>query len=689
MKKIREWVSIKVVTSPRLIVLLCVLLANVVFIGVAAFILSWLTPEEMEGGFWQSVFNTILMYLGIGGIDTVIEDISQADALLVLSSIMIVMIGLVFFTYALIGYMSEFISNFIGNADSSSKKLHISGHTVILNWNHRTSEIINDLLYKGTKERIVVLAQDDREDVLKDIVERLAETIESENENLQEAAQDMGFIERKRYIRENKIKNKLTVITREGSTSSIKQLGDIAIEQAKSVIILSTGGNEDSVDSHAIKTLIQVTQMVADEDSNDNQQIVVEVEDEQTLALVEKIIKYKMRSGKCNIVPVPVNQTLGYIFSQFTVMPELNMVYNALFSFKDVDLHAFPAKDSSLTDKDFVSGFLDKHLNAIPLTAKQWDNGKIYCYYFANNEEDICSTKSVSFKSNYSVSLNPDFEMDERHIIILGHNSKNQAMMEGYATFNSEWKKNDGSEILNITIIDDDDSLREQDYYKQYPWVKKIIRAEIHEQDRICDAIGEFIDAHSSGGCILILSDDTVPDEKIDEDALTYLILVQDIINNRLVNNPALDLNGIDMIVEIVDSNNHDIVNHYNMKNIVISNRYVSKMIMQVGENEALFDFFQEILSYDEDYEDETNKVETDSKEFYIKRADAFFSEIPKPCNAAELIRAVYHASPDNNKSIILGYFRPDGEMVLFSGDQSKIHIAFSGHEKLILFSEH
>ena len=154
MKRIREWISIKIVKSPRSIVLLFVLIANVAFIGAAALIISWLTPPSLESsGFGNSIFNTIIMYLGIGGIDTVIEDISQADVLLVLSSIIIVMIGLVFFTYALIGYMSEFISNFIGNADSSSKRLRISGHIVILNWNTRAVEIINDLLYKNTKEK--------------------------------------------------------------------------------------------------------------------------------------------------------------------------------------------------------------------------------------------------------------------------------------------------------------------------------------------------------------------------------------------------------------------------------------------------------------------------------------------------------------------------------------------------------
>ena len=684
MKKIREWVSVKTVTSPRLIVLLFVLVANVAFIGAAATVIFWLSPSfPEEGGFWTSMFNTIIMYLGIGGIDMVIEDISQVNMLLVLSCIVIILIGLVFFTYALIGYMSDFISNFIGDANSGSRRLHISGHIVILNWNSRAAEIINDLLYRNTKEKIVILAANDRDEILSDIDERISDTVETENDAASQAAADMSFFERRRYMRNNGIKNKLTIIVREGSTYSIKQLNDISIKQAESVIILSDADDDATMDSHTIKTLIQVAQMTAAEDSADDQQIVVEVEDEKTLALVEKIIKHKMRRGKCNIVPVSVNKILGYIFSQFSIMPELNMVYSTLFSYKDTVLLTQPISGTSVSDTEFVSEYLSGHSSAIPLCVMECGDGKQNSYYVADEERDIHIAKSMTSNNDLRVSLNPDFEIRERPIIILGHSSKSSAMMDGFASFNNEWKKADGAEALDVTIIDDEEGLVSHEHYKQYPWVKKVITAEIFEQDVICDAIGDFIDANGSGGCILILSDDTAAECDIDENALTYLILLQDIIINRLENNPNFDLNAIDMIVEILDPQNHDIINHYDMKNVVISNRYVSKMIVQVSKDKALFELYQDILTYDEENSDGV------SKEMYIKRADEFFGEIPKPSSAADLIRAVYHASPDDNKSVLLGYFSPDGEMTMFSGEQSNIYVELSGKEKLILFSDH
>ena len=754
MKSIREWVSIKAIKSPRMVILLFVLIANAAFIGISALVISFITDPALEsGGYLSALLNTVIMYLGIGGIDTVIEDISQANVILTLSCVVIIIIGLIFFAFALIGYMSELISSLIGDADSNSKKLRISNHIVILNWNSRAVEIINDLLYKNTREKIVVLSANDRDEVQKDIDERLTETVETENDNVREAAADMGFNERRRYIHNNKIKNRLTIITRQGNTCSTMQLGDIAIKQAKSVIILSDGSNEVSVDSHTIKTLIQVAEMTASEDSADDQQIVVEVEDEQTLVLVEKIIKYKMRSGKCNIVPVSVNRILGYIFSQFTIMPELNEVYSTLFSYKGADFFALPAgavtvggsfsgaapaeapsagglptgafsteetlaagtsggethadappteasytgKNSPsdmLSDMQFVTEFLKNNNKAIPLTIMKADDGEVYSYYVAESEQDIRKAEAAAYDNDFVVSLNLDYEMEGRHVIILGHSSKNLSMMQGFAAFNGEWRKKDGSGVLDVTIIDDESSLLQQDNYKQYPWVKKIISAEIHEQDIICDAINEFIDAHDHNVCIMILSDDTASGEDVDENALTYLVLVQDIIINRLENDSKFDLTGIDIIVEIVDPKNHDIVNNYNTKNVVISNRYISKMIMQVGENKALYDFYLDFLTYDEFDTAAASSVTTDavvagSKELYIRRADAFFNEIPEFCTAAELIRAVYHCSPDENKCVLLGYFHADGEMILFSGDQSNIHVSLSGEEKLIIFTDH
>ena len=700
MKKFREWLSIKTVKAPDIMVLLCIFAANILIIGLSGLIISSLAPESLENnGFWSSVFNTITMVLGIGGVETVVEDISQANAFYVICCLILVIIGMIVFTGAIIGYMTEIISSFIENADSSSRRLHVSNHIVILNWNNRAPEIINELLYKNKREKVVVLVPDNKDEILSDIDERLSDTIEAENETLAASASNLNYFKRRKYLRNNKISNKLTVIVREGDCCSHKQLNDISLKHAKSIIILNNEmpmasgslSNDSLTDSigrgnaHTVKTLVQVAHITAADDSADDQKIVVEIEDDWTLSLVNSIIEHKTRKGKCNIVPISVNKILGQIFSQFSIMPELNMVYSTLFSNKDAAFYVLPSPERQISESVFISEYLDNHLCSVPLTIMEDGDSQKYSYYMAGSESHIGVIGGFASSKTSNISVKKDFAYKDKHVMILGHNSKSSAIMDGFSSFLEEWGNNEEpGKVLDITIIDNGESLKKHDYYKQYPCVGKILSADIYEKDLILGEIDRFIEENNGERCIMILSNDAVSKEDIDADALAYLILVQDIFYRKSAEGPGFVPDKIDMIVEILDPKNYDIVRNYSINNIVISNRYISKMILQIAEKEALFNFYSDILLYDD-----PDTPEIDSKEIYIKKTSDFFEELPEPCTAAELIRSVFRSSPDDNKSIVLGYFPSGGNMVLFEGDQSEINVSLTKNDKLVIFSNH
>ena len=114
-------------------------------------------------------------------------------------------------------------------------------------------------------------------------------------------------------------------------------------------------------------------------------------------------------------------------------------------------------------------------------------------------------------------------------------------------------------------------------------------------------------------------------------------------------------------------------------------------MITQIGEKEAIFEFYNDILTYDSEDAEELN-----NKEVYAKKVCEFFEEIPAPCTAAELIRAVYEASmnealPEDERyeTIILGYVKPGGKMILFSGDQTQIDVKLEPRDKIIMYTIH
>lgn len=702
-RKINEWISIHVAKNPGRVLLLAILLFNVVFFFLSALIIGNLSLSGTEKmPFFKAAFCTITMILDPGCVQFVVEDIGAMGVVVAVTCLCIIFIGMISFTGAVIGYITNGISNFIDNANAGSRELHVSDHIVVLNWNTRASEIINDLLYCEKKQKVVVLVNSRKAEIEREIEERIADTVERENRAIIQKYNEYGFLKRNFKVMFNRFKKNITVIVREGDVFSSKQLHDISVEKAKIVIILGNDINNtickfehqnhvsstNKGNSQTVKTLMQVADITSAEYSSDDQRIVVEITDDWTRDLVNRIIDCKQIEGKCNIIPVEINKILGQILAQFSLMPELNYVYKELLSNKGA---TFYTEEREMTpDTEFIPKYLEHHKKAIPLTHMITDDGKSYAYYVSNLESDIKNTCENS-EYAYSVTLNKNYWIEQKNVIILGHNSRCRDIMEAFCNFRSEWNKNDGSEILHITVIDDQENLDKMNNYEEYPFVLDTIPASIYDRELICTTIDRIVSENCGDTSILILSDDKALNDDIDANALANLVFVQDIINTKIKNNPNFDKESIDVIVEIIDPKHHDIVNSYSVNNVVISNRYISKMITQIGEKEALFEFYKDILTYDIDT---TGGYE--SKEVYAKKVSAFFDEIPNSCKADEFIRAVFDASvsknlPENRRfpTVALGYVKPGGKTVLFAGNQSEIDVNISKHDKLIVYSNH
>ena len=700
MKKIREWFSIQLVKNPGRIILAAILIFNVLFFLLSALIISALSVEGTEQmGFLEAAFYTVAMVIDAGFLEGVVT-VGESGVFITIFCLIIVLVGMISFTGAVIGYVTNYISSFIENSNAGKRKLQLNNHFVILNWNSRASEIVNDMLYTEKKENVVVLVQARKKEIEKEIEERLSDTVNRENLAVAKKYASLPYFARKIAIAKNKFARKVTVIVREGDVFSSKQLNDISLEKAKAVIILGNDINntickfehkekiEESSkgNSQTLKTLMQVADITSAETSANNQKIIVEVTDEWTMELVKKIKEAKQVDSKCNIVPVRVNEVLGQILSQFCLMPELNSVYSELFSNKGAEFHS---EKTNYTDEiTFVKDYLKNYNSALPITVMN-KMGENYAYYVAENDKDI--TKKGSVKAdNYSVSLKENYWIETKNVVILGHNSKCKDIMAGFESFSNEWKKGD-DEIVRIVVIDDKKNLEKMNYYKDYPFVIKTVEANVYDKDLICSTIDEFVSDHEEDTSILILSDDSALNEDIDAGALANLVYVRDIINHKIKTIPNFDPESIDVIVEIIDPKHHDIVNSYSVNNVVISNRYISKMITQISEFEALYEFYNDILSYD----DENSENSYDSKEVYIKKVKRYFNEIPASTTADKFVRAVYEASLDEkvmgyvNPTIALGYVKPGGIIKIFSGDLSQIKVDLEVNDKIILFSAH
>lgn len=704
MKKIREWFNIQLAKNPGRIVLCSIFLFNVIFLLLAAFVISNLAVSGTEKmGFFEAAFCTVTMILDAGCIQFVIADIGESGVAVVIFCLVVVFVGMITFTGAVIGYITNYISNFIDNANAGAKKLKIYNHSVILNWNTRASEIINDLLYCETKQKVVVLVSGNKADIEKEINERLADTVSRENAELRKKCKDFGRIKRFLYMRKNLFKKNVTVIVREGDVFSSKQLMDISLDHAKMIIILGSDinnticrfGHKEFLEqrgrgnSQTVKTLMQVADITAAASSDDDQKIIVEITEDWTAELVDKIIEHKQVTGKCNIVPVRVNQILGHILSQFSLMPELNLAYRELFSNKGATF--FARKNGGEEERQFIEEFLNTHNYALPLSVLK-NGDKITNYYLAVHDKEIDKTAEIS-APKHSLEINADYWIERKNIVLLGHNSRCEDIMKGFESFSAEWKHKDiNEEIVRILVIDDKENLEKMDYYKAYPFVIDTVAANIYDKDLICATIDKFVSSNEEDTSVLILSDDSALNEDIDANALANLIYVQDIIRSKKAANPDFDEESIDVVVELINPKHHDVVSSYSVNNVVISNRYISKMITQIGEKEELFNFYNDILTYDEDGGDSG----FESKEVYIKKVRRYLTSVPPKMTVGDFVRAVYNASVDERlpkekryPAIVIGYVKPGGRMVLFGGNQENTYIDIDINDKLILFSAH
>jgi len=706
-----EAASITRAKNPQRFILLMLLAINLLFFLLASLLIMALLPLSIgHRNYWECMYFAITMVLDAGCISNVIEDVGVAGVSLIIACVIIVIIGMILFTGGAIGYVSNVIGNIIDNTNAGKWKLRVSGHTVILNWNNRASEIINDMLYSEQKETVVVLTSSNPAQIKAEIEERLYDTIESENRAMEAAIRKTkGFFSTLLYMHHHKLRRShVTVIVREGDTYSTKMLSDVSVKNAKAVVVLGSDiqnnvcqynqreilERNEKGNSNLVKTAIQVADMTAAVDSADNQQLIVEVDDAWTGMLIDRVMEHKKNTGKNNIVPVSADKILGQILSQFSLMPELSSIYSELFSNKGSAFYS-RVDQEEVSNAQFVEDYLARHFRSVPLMhlRHEGSGGEVdTCeyYFMAGSDEDVDSEENVSLQP-YSVKLNYDFWLTRRNVIILGHNTKCSAIMEGFDSFRNEWnfKRQDlidkyGPEILNITVIDDPDSLAKRNYYRDYPYVKNVVEADIFDRGKIMDMINQIVDENIGDTSILILSDDSVVNEDIDSAALTYLIYVQDIISEHQMRDPDFDESSIDVIVEILNPKNHDVVQNYSRTNIVISNRFISKMVTQISAKREIFDLYSDILIYDD-----ADANSFDSMELYVKPVDEFFEELPEPCSAAQLIRAVYEAGPEDNKSIVLGYVEHSGNMVIFSGDHSSIHVALKPDDKIILFSNH
>ena len=692
MAKFRGWLSIQIAKHPNRVVLVLIILFNVLFITASAAAISALSLHGTEKmNFFHAAYYTLTMILDAGCIEAVIQDIGTSGVALTLTCLAVIIIGMITFTGAVIGYLTNILNSFIENASAGNTRLHLSHHTVILNWNAGAPEIVNNLLYSGHKGTVVALVKSGRDEIKKEIEERLHHTIEKENALLRQKAASMHFFARRRFLKNNALRNTVTFIAIEGNIFSQKQLKDIRIDLAKSVIILSDdpthaaaeGAEQaDEGNPQAVKALMQVADIVAAGKAARTPHIIIEVADVWTDDIVQKIINGKELGEKTDIVMFHTEKCFGQLLAQISITPELAHVYGDLFSNKRAAFYTEPVHTGD--EIGYMRDYLATHQHAIPLTLLTREGESCAC--FAANQQKSIHKAQEPESTDFRVALREE-QSESKKVIIIGHNSKLEEIMNSYKAYISTQASTAQSSPLQITVMDDAAGIRRMDAYRGYDFVEEVVELDMYHMDKTYEALERLLFTAAEPISILILSDDTELGEKADSTALMYLVYIQDFIKQMRTNHPDYDKKGIQTIVEITDPGHSDIVRGYDRTEAVISNRFTGNMITQIGEKVLIFDFFQDLLRYPSDTSGGA------SKKLQVKKVSSFFKEAPPACTAYDLVRAVFEASvapteaaAKPSPALVLGYIKADGETAIFSGDLADMRVSLEAEDKIIVY---
>ncbi|MBW4625414.1 MAG: hypothetical protein KME49_07895 [Brasilonema octagenarum HA4186-MV1] len=494
-----------------------------------------------------------------------------------------IFLGLVLFS-SLVAFITQEFESRLQILRQGQSPVIEENHTLILGFTDRVIDIIQELVVGNESEPdavVVILSKQEKE--------------EMDN-----------------FLRNNLGELKTTrVVTRNGSITNLNELNKVGIKVAKSVIILNDAKTSDPdevktlADARVVKAVLAV---LAGNEEDSLPSIVVELHSHQYRRLAE------------NIAPGAVTtlneaDILARILVQTSRSVGLAAVYLNLVGFEGNEFYFYrPEKGwHSLNFGELPFHFSNgiaiglRHANAT-LTIKPSKD-----YQLLESDEVIILAEddsSIQFHSqpvvqpnnfNYGDCCKTLERKPEKHLII-GWNGKTPITLSEYAKYLIS-----GSEV-NLVV---------QDLTSQVKAEFDII-AESYSDIKM-DALQVNLDSVEQllrlkpyeYNSISILAGRGENSEEIDAKTLTILLELRQIFREYT----AETKNQVttELIAEIIDSQDTDLVIKAGVKDFILTNQFVSKILAQVSQEPSVMSIYEDLFS-------------VDGSELYIKPISLYFS---------------------------------------------------------------
>lgn len=459
---------------PHLALALGLVIVNLVIILVFTGLLSLASGNS----FFEELPYCFLLTMAADGIYDFTTD---KDVLQLCIKLVMVLLQMVVFSGALIGFMTNVLENLFDKAMNHRGKLKLKNHYILLGWSTIGPNIIYDMSFLDNRQTVVILTTKEREEVKNDI-----KNIFSQNGK--------------------KIKN-LNILIKNGDPSNLQYLSDISIENAAGVGILYNQVEEENdelqlhkSDLNSFILLMSIIHLTS------NANIVVEVETGEMKDKIEKLFKNK--DITTNHVSVFSNNLVtGHILGKSIINQQYFNIFFELLGYDGVELYS---------------------LDPMPIeeALKIYDN----CVPMANYDDDDEIDQEGNKKAD--------------HLYVLGENTTCSRKRSNPLVVKKEipYREKIGNKPFTIFIIGENAGLpyliKEFEDYQQNTNNKVVIKSFSFNDDLM--TIIDEINNTEGNRKLLLLSDDR--EEEKAQDSNVYITLLNLKILNCLDKNVEISI---------------------------------------------------------------------------------------------------------------------------------------------------
>ena len=498
--------------------------------------------------------------------------------------IITIFVGLVLFS-SLIAFITQEFENKVQDLKKGKSLVVEQKHTLILGFNDRIVDVIRELVIANESEvnaAIVILSEEDKEEM-------------------------------DDFLRSNITDLKTTrLVTRNGSITNITNLKNVALNQARSVIVLNTSKGSDPhetkqlADARILKSILAV---LAATEKGKTPALVVEIHSEQYRKLAEKLAPGMVTTLK-------ESDILGRILVQTSRSLGLARVYSSLVGFEGHEFYFYSPQKGwhGLAFKSLPFHFK----GALPLGVyygkKTLEMNPPLDYVLQPEDQVILLAEDdslIAFQAEPVIPI-PVFQSycnaerltkkTEKHMLV-GWNDKSPIALSEYAKFVSP-----ESEVM-VAVNQVNPEI--QEICGALALKHSTLKIRLQELDLVNTNSLRRMQPHTYDS-ITILSGRGENSEEIDAKTLTTLLELRQLFQE--IEETTEESVSTELIAEIINSDDTDLVIKAGVKDFILSNQFVSKILAQVSQNPSVMRVYNHLFS-------------SEGSELYVKPAHLYFAD--------------------------------------------------------------